>query len=392
MFKKSVLWLHKWLGLVVGLIIFVVSVTGCIYVFFDDIKTIIYPERYMIQEKSSNAQVKPLSELIEIANAALPNQEKVTRVDLYLAKDRTWVFRANKTDKDKILYSNYMVYYKRVFVDPYNGKVQFVENTKTEFFHVVLQLHQTLLLGKSLGKMIVAISTIIFMVLTISGLILWWPKKWKRKMVKKAVWVDFSVRWKRLVYDLHNVLGFQTFIFALIIAFTGLIFAFPGLKKSTAEFFNQMSDVEKSSELIAQKKSVKLNPNQLLNESLLFAMKENPNADMMSVRLRDPDEQKDIQVRLDKGKTGIFKWYYFDQNTGELANVKSNENQGFGDDLVSKNYDLHTGGVLGYPTKILAFIVSFICASLPVTGAIVWWNKRPKKKKKKPIGKKLVKN
>ena len=75
------------------------------------------------------------------------------------------------------------------------------------------------------------------MILTISGVVLWWPKKWKNKLVKKAIWVDFSVKWKRLVYDLHNVLGFQTFLLALIIAYTGLIFAFPGLKKSTIQFF-----------------------------------------------------------------------------------------------------------------------------------------------------------
>lgn len=385
MIKKSILWLHKWLGLIVGLIIFVVSITGCIYVFYDDLKMVIYPDRYSIQENKmpANKQALPLVDLIEIANNSLPKNEKVTRVDLYLEKDRTWVFRANKTDKDNTLYSNYMVYYKRVFIDPYNGKVQFVENTKYEFFQVVLQIHQTLLLGKNVGHTIVSISTIIFIILTLSGLVLWWPKKWKKKLVKKAVWVDFSVKWKRLVYDLHNVLGFQTFIIVLIIAFTGLIFSYPSLRELTATSVNSITNTENDNELLPIDKNVTLNPNYLLNESLIYAMKKNPDADMMSVRLRDKDEEQDIQVRLGKNKTSVFRWYYFDQSTGELLKIKSSENQGLGDDLVGMNYDLHTGAIWGYPTKILAFIVSFICASLPITGAIVWWNKRPKKKRVK---------
>jgi uncharacterized iron-regulated membrane protein len=35
------------------------------------------------------------------------------------------------------------------------------------------------------------------------------------------------------------------------------------------------------------------------------------------------------------------------------------------------------------PGKILAFFISLICASLPVTGFLVWWNKKKTPKKKK---------
>jgi uncharacterized iron-regulated membrane protein len=48
------------------------------------------------------------------------------------------------------------------------------------------------------------------------------------------------------------------------------------------------------------------------------------------------------------------------------------------------NYDIHVGAIGGLPGKIVAFIISLICASLPVTGFYVWWGKR-KKSKKKPV-------
>ena len=40
------------------------------------------------------------------------------------------------------------------------------------------------------------------------------------------------------------------------------------------------------------------------------------------------------------------------------------------------NYDIHIGAVLGLTGKIIAFLISLICASLPITGFLVWWNKR----------------
>jgi uncharacterized iron-regulated membrane protein len=44
--------------------------------------------------------------------------------------------------------------------------------------------------------------------------------------------------------------------------------------------------------------------------------------------------------------------------------------------LVEMNYDLHVGAIAGLTGKIIAFIVSLVCASLPVTGFLVWWFKK----------------
>ena len=46
--------------------------------------------------------------------------------------------------------------------------------------------------------------------------------------------------------------------------------------------------------------------------------------------------------------------------------------ENFGEKFVAANYDIHVGAILGIWGKILAFIVSLICASLPITGFLVW--------------------
>jgi uncharacterized iron-regulated membrane protein len=42
------------------------------------------------------------------------------------------------------------------------------------------------------------------------------------------------------------------------------------------------------------------------------------------------------------------------------------------------NYDIHVGAIGGLTGKIIAFIASLVCASLPVTGFLIWWGKRRK--------------
>jgi len=50
--------------------------------------------------------------------------------------------------------------------------------------------------------------------------------------------------------------------------------------------------------------------------------------------------------------------------------------------MINANYDIHVGSIFGLPTKIIAFIVSLLCASLPVTGFMIWYGRNKKKKVK----------
>jgi uncharacterized iron-regulated membrane protein len=52
----------------------------------------------------------------------------------------------------------------------------------------------------------------------------------------------------------------------------------------------------------------------------------------------------------------------------------------FADKLLRMNYDIHTGGILGLSGKIFMFLMSLIIASLPITGVVIWINKKKKNK------------
>lgn len=378
MVKASILWLHKWLAIISGIVVFILGLTGCIYTFHDDLKLICYPEKYFISSAGTNKTL-PLSKLTEIATHALTDGEKITRVDLYPARDRSWIFRAQSVNEEAFGHWNYFNYYKRVFVNPYAGEVVAIENSKTEFFQVMLQLHMNLLLGKKYGHPVVAYSTLIFILVMISGIVLWWPKKWRGKRLRRSFWPKWSVKWKRLNYDLHNIIGFYSFLLGIAIGLTGLFFSFPNWKSAVAKGLNQLNAKTQPSSEIAQPhiSGQSVNP---LDDALHYLLEENPDAGMMSIRLRNEDAPGfDVQVRLEEQKTGKFNWYYFEKSSLKINKIDSHRNQAAGDRLASLNYDIHTGNIGGWPTKILAFIVSLFCASLPITGYIIWINKEKKR-------------
>ena len=72
----------------------------------------------------------------------------------------------------------------------------------------------------------------------------------------------------------------------------------------------------------------------------------------------------------------------FDQFSGKLLNRRNYEEQNAGEKLIGMNYDIHVGAILGLPGKIIAFLASLVAASLPVTGFMIWLNRKKKKNKK----------
>ncbi len=376
--KKKINWLHKWLGILTGSIVLLVSISGCLYVFQDDLKVLFYPEKYFIISENHNKN-KPieLTSLIAIAEKALPNNQIISRVEVFPQKNRTWVFKALKTKNNAFFYTNYHVYHKQVFLNPYTGEVQHIENSKKEFFNIVLQIHMNLLLGKKYGSLIVGIATLLFVIIGLSGLCLWIPKNLKKRNLKQAFTIKTNAKIKRLNYDLHNVLGFYILPFVLIFCFTGLIFAFPDFKNVVTKSFDVFQSNKKvksySYEFIPQKEA------NSLNNGLAYILQNHVNASQISIRLKDKNEPHDFQVRLQKGKTSAFYWYYLNQTSGQIINIKSHKNLSLGTKITSYNYDLHTGNIGGFTTKLIAFFAALICASLPITGFIIWQNKRRKK-------------
>ncbi|MDQ6469198.1 PepSY-associated TM helix domain-containing protein [Flavobacterium sp. LHD-80] len=377
-FKNFIKKAHLWLGLSSGLIVIILGITGCLYVFEEELRPIVHDYYYVDQVKNKKL---PISQLIQIATEANKINPKQTLSGCRVLNDekRTaiiWFFE--ELDKDAIWYWNrYQSTY--VYLDPYSGSVKKLENYNFEFFVFVRMLHQTLCFRSEIGDPIVGTATIIFIISLITGLILWWPKN--KQAAKQRFWFRWknTTQWKRKNYDLHNILGYYMMFFALIIALTGLVWAFECYDKGVQWLFNGgktfekekiVSDTTQYTQNTATDKiyatTIKANPN--AKSYYLFLPKAEDSLATFQTFVRYPSRFDDVSMQFDRYTGKNLKTItYSDKNNGEKFRFI--------------NYDLHVGSILGFPGKILAFFASLVSASLPITGFLIWWGRNNKKKK-----------
>lgn len=74
------------------------------------------------------------------------------------------------------------------------------------------------------GKMIVGTSTLMFVFVLISGVVVWWPRT--RKALKNSLKIVANKGWRRFWYDLHVAGGMYALVFLLAMALTGLTWSF----------------------------------------------------------------------------------------------------------------------------------------------------------------------
>lgn len=361
--KKAITQIHLWLGLASGLVVLILGITGAIYAFSDEIKDVIYRERRYVSTVPNHAKL-PLDTLLGIARQSLGKEHKISRAELSQDPSRSYMFRAFKINKKANGYWNYYDYYLKVYLDPYTGAVLFTEDASQEFFTVVLALHMNLLLGDGLGHFLVKWSTVCFVILLLSGLVLWWPKKWKRKQLKKSLTIKWQSKFKRLNYDLHNVLGFYSMLLLLIIGLTGLAWSFDLTTETKTKVLSDTTLNTSASADRILKQALQNAPN------TAYFLYNFPAAKSGTVNLSAYQHNNHLYDRMQ---------YRFDQYNGKLLqSARPVASTKLSAKLIALNYDLHTGSALGLFGKLVAFIVSLIAAALPITGLIIWLKKGKK--------------
>lgn len=380
--------LHLWFGLVIGLIIFIVSVTGALYVFKDEFENIARKDVIYHQEKDvENKKVIPIRQLEKLVDEQTQEKYPIHWVNIPMDKNMSYMFYWYEHDVNAWNYFDEFPIYKQAYVNPYTGKVLRVYDEKNGFFNIVKMIHWSFLLKQSWGSYVVGIPVIIFIFMLISGIVLWWPKNKAAK--KQRFWFRWKniKNWKRKNYDLHNILGFYSSIFALIFSITGLFYAFFFIQAAIYVIFSGGNTTYPDFSHIKTTAPIELRQESTLDKIIETVKTNYPNSYGFSIDLghehMDDHEHPNFEVYVAHKKQVYYSSssLIFDENSGELLHIHDPKDKNFGEKVVGANYDIHVGSILGLPTKILAFVVSLISASLPVTGFMIWWGRRKKKKK-----------
>lgn len=364
--------IHLWLGLSTGLVVFIMGITGAIYCFAPELQNL---QPYRAVKEESKAFLPP-SQIQQIAESKLPG--KLPQRIYYDARDKALMVLFLK--KDEYNYS--------IFINPYSGKVLKVRDNNDDFLSVVLQLHRTLLIPY--GHEIIRWSTVIFIFMLISGIVLWWPKN--KRIAKQGFRIMWRAHPKRLNYDLHKVLGFYVTWVVIFTALTGLMFAFEefagfvykttGADRSIVQKKPPLSDTT----AINRKESAAINLVWKSVASDLYAKY----ATVMFVLPAAKNGSILLRANPEKGTLNKSDFRYFDQYSGkEIPGAfvwgKYKDAQVTADFIRRMNYDIHTGAIFGLPGRIALFFVALIVASLPITGFYFWLGtKRKSKRTHKP--------
>ncbi|WP_200978201.1 PepSY domain-containing protein [Echinicola sp. 20G] len=392
--KKIIGKVHLWLGLTSGLVVFIVAITGCLWVFQDEIRTWVYKDRMYIDPPQDAVRL-PLTSLIKDAQEKLGEQYDLERAYYPTAANETVYIQFRKfnegDDKTIYWYGDYIDYFYKVYLNPFTGEVLKIEDTKWEFFNVVIWTHFTLLLPYSIGHEIVGYGILIFVIMLITGLVLWWPKN--RSAAKQRFWFKWkqTTRWKRKNYDLHNILGYYAMVFALVIATTGLVWSFDWVADSVQWLANGGKNL-KTNHSVPTIPLTESGQAHRVDSVMNTMFIRHPDARYFYIRFpRKPESPMSINATMGHHGYGNYIRYQINPYSAEIIEESGFDDLNNGEKAIALNYPIHVGSILGIPGKFLAFFVSLISASLPVTGFMIWYGRAQKKRTKRSTTKPLPK-
>ena len=364
-FRKFIASIHLYLGLITGLLFFIIALSGAIYTW--------QPE---FSRMAFHQDVKPEDQpFISISDIKNTLQKNFPEGDF-----RTALYRDPASAIEVLIYVPGTYYH--AYINPYSGELIHLQDMNQGWISKLKNLHRNLLLGPP-GREIVHWVTLVSMTMLMTGLVIWWP--YSGKPGKEKFTIKWSASPKKLNYDLHNILGFYaTWILVFTIG-TGIFWGFEVVRESLKEVTGENALNWDSPLSIVQPNSPN-SQDEVLNKLIKDYHNRYPETE---VRINIPHKEDEaIQLSVIRPKAGInaVEYYYHDQYTGALIEGDfqngASENRSTFSKINGLVYDIHFGSVWGMPGRILACLASLIGASLPITGFLVWWNKRKLKRKK----------
>ena len=377
--------IHLWLSVPFGILITLICFSGAALVFEKEVMELCHRELYFV--KKVEAAPLPMEQLMTKVAATLPDSVSVTGVNISSDPERAYQVTLSKPRRASM------------YVDQYTGEIT-GKYERAPFFNFMFRMHRWLLDsmkqdgGIFWGKMIVGTSTLMFVFVLISGVVVWWPRT--RKALKNSLKIVANKGWRRFWYDLHVAGGMYALVFLLAMALTGLTWSFQWYRTGFYKTFGvevQPSMGHGNAAANATAKGGKRDGKpegregrgahryspytnwQQVYEQLAEA---NPDYKQISVS----DGSASVAVPRFGNQRGTDR-YKFNPRNGEITETTLYKHLDNSGKIRGWIYSVHVGSWGGMLTRILTFVAALIGASLPLTGYYLWIRK---KIKRRPVG------
>ncbi|MEO8255750.1 MAG: PepSY-associated TM helix domain-containing protein [Acidobacteriota bacterium] len=353
--RRVLFQVHLWVGVLAGLYIFLVCVTGAALVFRIDMQRAIYPDLFTPQVPGPPVNAV---DVMETVAREYPG-ERVSGVDAPTTARPTYLAYAGSGNR-----------FRTLLLDPVSAEL-LGELSDQSFLRTLQDLHFDLLAGRT-GRLVNGIGAIVMLAMSATGLVVWWPgrSRWRR-----AFSVDFRRQWKRVTWDLHSAVGIWTVLLVMMWAVTGIYFAFPGAFRAAVNRVSSLTVTRAPQSDPAPAGQAAAPTWRTLIES---ARRHAPGLHVARVVVPANASAAFLVMFSSVRPTPVgaeLTPVYLDQYTGELLPQSATAGRTSGDIVMAWVVPLHVGSFGGLGVRIAWLVLGLSPPLLFVTGFIMWWTR-----------------
>jgi uncharacterized iron-regulated membrane protein len=224
--RRALFQVHLWLGLGGGLYLLMISITGSVLVYRNELYAAFSPSPVIVQ---ATGIALARDRIEDAARRAYPGYE-ITNVEAGDTSDHA--IQISFTRGDRVIRRLFHPYTGADLGDPLPAGFRFTQ--------WLLDLHDNLLAGET-GRRVNGIGALCLLFMCATGAVIWWPgiRNWRGSV---------TVDPRRLNWSLHSSLGLWAFAFLLMWALTGLYLAYPQHFSATFDYlepFDEHNPVER---------------------------------------------------------------------------------------------------------------------------------------------------
>jgi len=222
--RRALFQVHLWTGLALAIYIIVLSATGSVLVYRNEINRLVETQKPPFDPKAKRLTPEELREAVQRVYPDWTITAMSERISRRAPAYSVELQRGTTPEK------------KDRYFDPYTGADLGDSYTRGErILSNVVDLHDNLLIGTE-GKFWNGVGSIVVTVTCLTGLVVWWPgiARWKR-----SLWMQWSSGWRRLNWDLHSAFGFWFFLFLLMWGVSGIYLGIPDPFNHVNEYFSR---------------------------------------------------------------------------------------------------------------------------------------------------------
>ena len=347
LFSRMIFQVHLWGGLALGIYAFLIGLTGSVLVFREEIVHVISPKPVMAE------------------SAGTVSMEEVrSRIQSQYPGWNVWSLQPPSEPGEA--WSSYVLQRgqgRLVFADS-QGKVIGEHNLRDTWFGLFERFHSNLLIPRG-GRWLNGVFGLVLGLLSITGLILWWPS---RGEWSSAFQIVRRSNWKGITYDLHRVGGAITFVFVLMFCITGAYFTWPAVYRNIAALI--FDTKPKPGPAVVTTQGVRLP----IDDLVASAQRAIPEAKLVRV-LVPGDSQEAVTVVLGHGSERATSQIRVNPHNAQVLSIDDFRERRTGDNVVSWLGPLHTGHFGNIAVKVLWALAGLAIPALFVTGFIMWCNR-----------------